>query len=262
MSWWASTQGLDARDVAVRKQFGERLRSSLGSEPERQLFATYFRHYLPILGVRLPALIPQVYLHYDPVHLGQLRARGEDRRFLVQRMDFLLLLRHRARVVVEIDGQQHSFGDNKRRRPQRTESGATTTTFNVGSTGGNPDLSVGVSLWDPPRAAAGGGSATLVKTGPGFMQLNGASMYSGGTTVSAGTLQINNAAALGSSSGPLAANGGVLDLSGYSPTVGPLSGAAGTVLTSSGGATLTTNMPSVRALPSAARCPTARANCP
>lgn len=107
MSWWASTQGLDARDVAVRKQFGERLRSSLGSEPERQLFATYFRHYLPILGVRLPALIPQVYLHYDPVHLGQLRARGEDRRFLVQRMDFLLLLRHRARVVVEIDGQQH-----------------------------------------------------------------------------------------------------------------------------------------------------------
>ena len=52
---------------------------------------------------------------------------------------------------------------------------ATTTTFNVGSTGGNPDLSVGVSLWDPP-SAAGGGSATLVKTGPGFMQLNAASI--------------------------------------------------------------------------------------
>ena len=42
----------------------------------------------------------------------------------------------------------------------------------------------------------------------------------------------------------MTANGGVLDLNGYSPTVGPLSGAAGTVLTSSGGATLTTNMPS------------------
>ena len=119
---------------------------------------------------------------------------------------------------------------------------ASTTTFNVGATGGNPDLSVGVSLWDPP-SAAGGGSATLVKTGPGFMQLNAASSYSGGTTVSAGTLQINNAAALGNSSGPLTANGGVLDLNGYSPSVGPLSGAAGTVLTSSGGATLTTNIP-------------------
>ncbi len=75
------------------------------------------------------------------------------------------------------------------------------------------------------------------------MQLNAASSYSGGTTVSAGTLQINNAAALGNSSGPLTANGGVLDLNGYSPSVGPLSGAAGTVLTSSGGATLTTNIP-------------------
>ena len=32
---------------------------------------------------------------------------------------------------------------------------ATTTTFYVGSTGGNPDLSVGVSLWDPPRRSRG-----------------------------------------------------------------------------------------------------------
>ena len=99
---------------------------------------------------------------------------------------------------------------------------ASTTTFNVSSTGGNPDLSVGVSLFDPPLAA-GGGSATLVKTGPGFMARSASSSYSGGTKVSAGTLQINNAGALGSPTGALTANGGVLDLAGNSPTVGALS---------------------------------------
>lgn len=39
--------------------------------------------------------------------LRELRSRGDDRRFNVQRMDFLLLLPHGVRVVVEIDGQQH-----------------------------------------------------------------------------------------------------------------------------------------------------------
>jgi len=35
------------------------------------------------------------------------RARGDGRRFDVQRMDFLLLLPHSVRVVIEVDGQQH-----------------------------------------------------------------------------------------------------------------------------------------------------------
>ncbi len=124
---------------------------------------------------------------------------------------------------------------------------ASTTTFNVISNSGSVDLVVNTSLYDTPRGAFGfpsGSPASLVKTGPGFMQLNAPGYYSGGTRVTAGTLQMNNGAALGSSSGALTANGGVLDLNGNSLTVGQFSGAAGTILTSSGGVTLTANMPS------------------
>ncbi len=80
----------------------------------------------------------------------------------------------------------------------------------------------------------------------------GTDTYSGGTTVagsalSAGgvTLQLRNAAALGSSSAPLVVNGGGLDLRGLSATVGSLSdggSSAGTILTSTGSSTLSVAM--------------------
>ena len=53
---------------------------------------------------RLPALIPQVYLHYDPYTRRQ---RGDEQILARQRMDFLLMLEHGVRVVIEIDGQLH-----------------------------------------------------------------------------------------------------------------------------------------------------------
>jgi very-short-patch-repair endonuclease len=71
------------------------------------LFKAYFKVLRSRLGDALPALVPQVYLHYDPITLRELRERGDARRFDVQRMDFLLLLPHGVRVIVEIDGQQH-----------------------------------------------------------------------------------------------------------------------------------------------------------
>jgi len=47
--------------------------------------------------------VPQVYLHYDPyVHRV-----GETGHLFRQRMDFLLLLPGRRRVVLEIDGKHH-----------------------------------------------------------------------------------------------------------------------------------------------------------
>jgi len=55
-------------------------------------------------GFDLPALIPQVYLHYDPYtrknseHTGALYRR---------RMDFLLLAPDRSRIVIEVDGAHH-----------------------------------------------------------------------------------------------------------------------------------------------------------
>ena len=70
------------------------------------------------------------------------------------------------------------------------------------------------------------GSGSLTKSGTGMLTLSGTNSYSGGTTVSAGTLQWCAALAL---SGNLAVgSGGLLDLNGNSPTVAGLSG-AGTV---------------------------------
>jgi very-short-patch-repair endonuclease len=77
---------------------------------ERKFFASFFRNFHPALGNALPALIPQVYLHYDPAVVSRLRDRES---FPRQRMDFLLLLPHRACVVIEVDGIHHFSCDNK-----------------------------------------------------------------------------------------------------------------------------------------------------
>lgn len=52
----------------------------------------------------LPALIPQVYLHFDPLTFRQ---RGAPSPLVRQRMDFLLLLPNRHRIVIELDGVEH-----------------------------------------------------------------------------------------------------------------------------------------------------------
>ena len=54
-----------------------------------------------------------------------------------------------------------------------------------------------------------GGSTSLVKSGAGALTLATANSYSGGTTLNAGTLNINNASAIGS--GTFTVNGGTLD---------------------------------------------------
>ncbi|XXX72069.1 hypothetical protein WMF30_30925 [Sorangium sp. So ce134] len=103
VAWWAATQGVQDGDAA-RKSLGDRLRKALGSKAEEVLFAGYFRNMKDRLGSALPALLPQVYVHYDPRTRVE---RSGDRGFLVQRMDFLLLLPGRIRAVIEIDGKQH-----------------------------------------------------------------------------------------------------------------------------------------------------------
>ena len=81
-----------------------------------------------------------------------------------------------------------------------------------------------------------GGNGSLTKLGPGTLTLSASNGYSGRTTVAAGTLQLGNSAALGT--GALAADGGTLDLAGYSILVPSFSGASGTV-TNNGGALAT-----------------------
>lgn len=103
VAWWS-----DVAPGANAANLGARLRESLASDAERKLFATYFKAYRSDLGEALPALLPQVYLHYDPAVVKTLRHRLPLPR---QRMDFLLLLSGSQRIVLEVDGKHH-FSEN------------------------------------------------------------------------------------------------------------------------------------------------------
>ncbi|RWO78283.1 MAG: hypothetical protein EOS18_19015 [Mesorhizobium sp.] len=104
VAWWGEvTPGADAANL------GARLQESLASDAECKLFATYFKTYRSTLGAALPALLPQVYLHYDPAIVKTLRHRLPLPR---QRMDFLILLPNRQRIVIEVDGKHHFSEDD------------------------------------------------------------------------------------------------------------------------------------------------------
>lgn len=107
VTWWRKTQDGNQSESEARRTLGRRLLAAVGSPAEEQLFRAYFKHWAPVLRASLPALLPQVYLHYDPSTIKELYARGQQKRFLTQRMDFLMLLPNRVRVVIEVDGQQH-----------------------------------------------------------------------------------------------------------------------------------------------------------
>jgi autotransporter-associated beta strand protein len=71
------------------------------------------------------------------------------------------------------------------------------------------------------------GSGTLTKSGADTLTLSTANTYTGGTNVTGGLLRVGNNSALGT--GPVAVTSpAILDLDGYSPTIGNLSG-SGTI---------------------------------
>jgi hypothetical protein len=105
VKWWG-----DLVPGANAAGLGARLQEALASDAERKLFGTYFKTYRSALGDGLPALLPQVYLHYDPAIVKTLRHRLPLPR---QRMDFLLLLPGRQRIVIEVDGKHHFSVDEK-----------------------------------------------------------------------------------------------------------------------------------------------------
>jgi autotransporter-associated beta strand protein len=82
------------------------------------------------------------------------------------------------------------------------------------------------------------GGAAVTKAGSGILILSGVNTYTGGTTVSAGTLRLGGSGVL-SSAGVLNINGGTFDLNGFAQTVGTLSGSGGAIALGSG--QLTTN---------------------
>ena len=107
IQWWQDRQGLTDETLA-RKSLVERLAKSLDSIGEKNLFHTYYKMF-QVRGDEFPALIPQVYLHYDPYTIKQL---GGISRLSRQRMDFLILFSSAIRVVIEVDGKQHFADEN------------------------------------------------------------------------------------------------------------------------------------------------------
>ena len=101
VEWWRAAR---PEDPEPAKSLGARLMASLASEGEKAVFRQYFRQFRESLGDALPALVPQVYLHYDPATVRQLAGRDG---LVRQRMDFLALLPNRQRIVLEVDGRHH-----------------------------------------------------------------------------------------------------------------------------------------------------------
>jgi hypothetical protein len=101
--WWARRENLEA-DSAKRTLY-RRLVASLPQEspPQRLLFHSYFKRFGPLSPDRLPALLPEVWLHWDPKTARE-RGPAALTRF---RMDFLMLLPHNVRIVIEVDGKHH-----------------------------------------------------------------------------------------------------------------------------------------------------------
>lgn len=102
-AWWQDTRQLANEDEA-KKSLYQRLVRSLpaSSPPQRNLFELYHEIHRSTVP-SLPALLPEVWLHWDP---KTVRERGPEA-LLRFRMDFLLLLPHSQRIVLEVDGTHH-----------------------------------------------------------------------------------------------------------------------------------------------------------
>lgn len=121
IEWWREHEGFEdtitARGVGV--ELHNRLRASLGNNKvELRVFDAYAARYKDG-QFDIPALIPQVYLHFDPATQSARRSAGQSGSPMArQRMDFLILFSSRHRVVLEVDGKQHYA--NKRRHREHS----------------------------------------------------------------------------------------------------------------------------------------------
>jgi very-short-patch-repair endonuclease len=101
--WWSDTEQIADATQAKRSLY-TRLKASLprNSPPQSLLFDAFFEGFRNAVP-NLPALLPEVWLHWDP---RTVKERGPEA-LLRFRMDFLLLLPQGVRVVIEVDGKHH-----------------------------------------------------------------------------------------------------------------------------------------------------------
>jgi hypothetical protein len=96
VAWWADREKLTGQpERAIWGSLYRRLLGSIdaGNGAERRIFTAYGKRY-GTLGAGTPALLPQVYLHYDPYTRASYQP-GTAPPLPRQRMDFLLLLPNR-----------------------------------------------------------------------------------------------------------------------------------------------------------------------
>lgn len=105
--WWSEEEGI-ADTTQAKRSLYTRLKASLpsNSPPQTLLFEAFFEGFRSAVP-NLPALLPEGWLHWDP---RTVKERGPDA-LLRFRMDFLLLLPHGVRVVIEVDGKHHYADD-------------------------------------------------------------------------------------------------------------------------------------------------------
>lgn len=113
--WWAERQAIANAEQAKKTLYARLLESIPASSPPQILlfrsFFETFRQHVPAL----PALLPEVWLHWDPKNMRD-RGAAALARF---RMDFLMLLPASVRVVIEVDGRQHYASSDGRADPSR-----------------------------------------------------------------------------------------------------------------------------------------------
>lgn len=116
VEWWMDLNQLNVRNREVELQLYQRLQETIPetSPPARKLFHAYYTFKRQ--GIEhLRALLPEVYLHFDPKTIIE---RNGQKILNRQRMDFLLLLPDDVRIVLEVDGKHH-YADGQKASPDR-----------------------------------------------------------------------------------------------------------------------------------------------
>lgn len=112
IKWWESID--EEKKIDSEMKLYHRLKESLDSDIEKVFFRTYYSYYRHPVKKDVPALVPQVFLHYDPRSKYQ---RNGQVVYSHQRMDFLMLLPDGVQLVFELDGQQH-YSENGKAVPR------------------------------------------------------------------------------------------------------------------------------------------------
>lgn len=120
LSWWQESRDITDQEQAARALYS-RMEASLPpkSPGQKNLFWHYHHANRDHLN-DVPALLPEIWLHWDPKTIRERGAHAMQN----LRMDFLMLLPGTRRVVLEVDGMQH-YTRNEGTEPDSAKYAAT-----------------------------------------------------------------------------------------------------------------------------------------